>query len=112
MRISDWSSDVCSSDLAFIEQHLQVGRGARLDWIPQGTILYDRSRVRRRLDVQLEGDAEITVAEAVLLGRAEMGETVNGGSFSDLWTVRRDGSLLYADAMRIDRKSTRLNSSP
>src|SRR3546814_13830545 len=27
-----------------------------------------------------------------------MGETVNSGSFSDLWTVRRGGSLLYADA--------------
>jgi urease accessory protein len=30
-----------------------------------------------------------------------MGETVNDGFFSDLWTVRRGGSLLYADAMRI-----------
>src|SRR3546814_2682809 len=30
-----------------------------------------------------------------------MGETVNSGSFSDLWTVRRGGSLLYADAMWI-----------
>lgn len=86
---------------AFIEQRLQVGNGARLDWIPQGTILFDRSRVRRRLDVQLEADAEITVAEAVLFGRTEMGETVNSGSFSDLWTVRRGGSLLYADAVRI-----------
>lgn len=86
---------------AFIEQRLQVGGGARLDWIPQGTILFDRSRMRRRLVIQLEADAEITVAEAILFGRTEMGETVNSGSFSDVWTVRRGGSLLYADAMRI-----------
>ncbi|HET6630253.1 MAG TPA: urease accessory protein UreD [Woeseiaceae bacterium] len=84
-----------------IEQRLQVARGARLDWLPQGTILFDRGRVRRRLEIQLEADAEITVAEAVLFGRTEMGETVNSGTFSDLWTVRRGDSLLYADAMRI-----------
>src|SRR5688500_12647012 len=54
---------------ASIEQRLRVGRGARLDWIPQETILFDRSRVRRRLDIQLEADAEITIAEAVLFGR-------------------------------------------
>jgi urease accessory protein len=86
---------------AFIKQRLRVGCGARLDWILQGTILFDRSRVRRRLDVQLEADAEITIAEAVLFGRTAMGETVNDGFFSDLWTIRRGGSLLYADAMRI-----------
>src|SRR3546814_7563351 len=30
-----------------------------------------------------------------------MGEPVNGGFFSYLWTIRRGGSLLYANAMRI-----------
>src|SRR3546814_855368 len=86
---------------AMIEQRLQVGRGARLDWIPQGTILFDRSRVRRRFDVRLQADAEITVAEAAMLGRTEMGETMDGGPFPDFWPVRRGGRLLYADAMRI-----------
>jgi urease accessory protein len=86
---------------AFIEQRLQIGRNARLDWIPQETILFDRSRVRRRLDVDLEADAEITIAEAVLFGRRAMGETVNCGSFSDFWTIRRGDRLVFADATRI-----------
>lgn len=84
-----------------IEQRLRVGRGARLDWIPQETILFDRSRMRRRLDVQLEADAQITIAEAVLFGRTAMGETVNDGFFSEFWTISRDGRLLFADATRI-----------
>jgi urease accessory protein len=97
---------------AFIEQRLQVGRGARLDWIPQETILFDRSRMRRRLDVQLEADAEITLAEAVLFGRTAMGETVNCGSFLDLWTIRRGDRLLFADAIRIAEPFNAITACP
>ncbi|MBS3652515.1 urease accessory protein UreD [Pseudaminobacter sp. 19-2017] len=86
---------------ASIEQRLQVARGAKLDWIPQETILFDRGRVRRQLDAWLEADAELTIAEAVLFGRTAMGETVTNGFLSDFWTVRRDGHLLFADATRI-----------
>jgi urease accessory protein len=86
---------------ASIQQYLRVARGARLDWIPQETILYDRSRVRRRLEVQLEDDAEITVADAILLGRVAMGEIVTDGSYADLRIVRRDARLLFVDATRI-----------
>lgn len=84
-----------------IDQRLRVGRGARLDWIPQETILYDRGRVRRRLDVELDADAGITIVEAVLLGRAAMGETITAGSFADLWRVRRGAGLVFVDATRI-----------
>src|SRR3546814_20488339 len=40
MRISDWSSDVCSSDLRATRQHLQIGIG------DQGRDLDDRIGVR------------------------------------------------------------------
>jgi urease accessory protein len=86
---------------AVIHQRLRVGSGARLDWLPQETILFDRGRLRRRFDVQLEADAEITLLEAVLFGRAAMGETVRTGFLSDFWTIRRDGRLLFADAVRL-----------
>lgn len=88
-------------DDVLIDHHLRVGRGARLDWLPQETILFDQSRLRRRLDVQLEADAELTIAESVLFGRTAMGEIVSNGSYSDFWTVRRDGYLIFADALRI-----------
>jgi urease accessory protein len=86
---------------AVIEQRLRVGPGARLDWIPQETILYDRSRVRRRLEAHLEDDAEITIVETILFGRAAMGERLIHGAFSDFWTIHRDGRLIFADGTRI-----------
>lgn len=90
-----------AAGVAQIDQRLRVADGARLDWLPQEMILYDRSRIRRRLDAQLQGQAEISIVETVLLGRAAMGERLTHGFFSDLWTIRLDGRLIYADATRM-----------
>ncbi|WP_332814898.1 urease accessory protein UreD [Ramlibacter sp.] len=86
---------------ACVHHGLRVGRRARLDWIPQETILYDRSRLRRRFDVRLADDAEVTLAEALLFGRTAAGESVRSGLLRDTWTVQRDGRLLFADATRV-----------
>lgn len=86
---------------ACIEQQLKVGHGARLDWIPQETILFDGGRLSRRSDVQLEQDAEITIVEAILFGRAAMGETVKRASLRDFLIIRRQGRVLFADAIRM-----------
>lgn len=82
-----------------VEQKLVVQRAGRLDWLPQETILFDRGRLRRRFDIQVEDDARVTLVEAVLLGRTAMGETVQKGLLSDFWTVRRGREILFADAM-------------
>ena len=52
------------------------GAGARLDWLPQETILFDAARLERRLEVDLAADARLTALETLVLGRAAMGETV------------------------------------
>ena len=80
---------------------LSAGVGARLDWLPQETILFDGSALVRRLEVDLAGDARLLAVEAVVLGRAAMGERITGLSFVDQWRVRRDGKLVYADALRL-----------
>src|SRR3546814_8133799 len=41
-----------------------------------------------------------------------MGETVKGGFFSDLWTVRCGGRLLFADATRIAESFDRITACP
>lgn len=86
---------------ALIEQRVKVRRGGRIDWLPQETILFDRARLRRRFDIELEEGAEATIAEAIQLGRTAMGETVQSGFLSDFWTVRRGSAMLFADATRI-----------
>ena len=42
------------------------------------------------------------MAEAVVFGRAAMGEAMREGFFADRWRVKRGGTLIYADAQRFD----------
>jgi urease accessory protein len=81
---------------------LAVEAGASLSWLPQETILFDRARLRRNVDIELAADARLVFAEAVVFGRAGMGEIVGEGALSDRWRVRRDGRLIYAESARLD----------
>ncbi len=54
-----------------------VGAGGHLDWLPQETILFDGCALSRRTRIILDGpEASCLMLEAVVLGRAAMGETV------------------------------------
>ncbi len=85
-----------------VDVNLKIGSGGTLAWLPQETILFDRARLRRKIDVDLATDANLLVAEASIFGRAAMGETVISGCFFDCWRVRVGGALIFADSMRLD----------
>jgi len=85
---------------------LSVGANARLAWLPQETILFDRARLKRRIDVDLAEGASLIMAEAVLFGRAAMGEAMREGSWADTWRLRRGGRLVFAENVRLDGDMT------
>ena len=85
-----------------ISIRLEAGPGAAIAWLPQETILFDRVRLRRSIDVALTGDARLLMAEAIVFGRSAMGERVTSGSFVDRWRVRVDGALVFADGVQLD----------
>jgi urease accessory protein len=85
-----------------IRVKLDVAQGATLAWLPQETIVFDQVRLRRSIDVDLKPGAQLLLAEAVLFGRAAMGETVTQGRFIDRWRVRIGGALAFAETVRLD----------
>jgi len=85
-----------------IEVKLDVASGATLSWLPQETILFDRARLSRSIEVSLAMDARIFLAEGIVFGRSGMGETVEEGALTDRWRIRRGGKLIYAETMRLD----------
>ena len=87
---------------AVIDVKLDVAAGAALAWLPQETILFDRARLSRSIDVSLAGDARLLLAEAVVFGRSGMGEAVEEGALFDKWRVRREGKLIYAESVRFN----------
>jgi urease accessory protein len=71
-------------------------------WLPQETILFNRARLSRRIDIDLASNAALVMAEAVVFGRSAMNETVQAGRLVDRWRVRRNGRLIFAESIRID----------
>ena len=89
-------------ETARVNVTLTVEAGARLDWLPQETILYDRSSLTRRLEADVAPGGTLLVVEAVLLGRLAHGETVRETAFRDRWRIRRGGKLIFAEDTRLD----------
>ncbi|HEX7790527.1 MAG TPA: urease accessory protein UreD [Afipia sp.] len=81
---------------------LRAGPGARLAWLPQETILFDQVRASRRIDIDLAEGASLLLCEAVVFGRAAMGERVTRGRFTDRWRLRIGGKLAFAETVRLD----------
>ncbi|MCK1400381.1 urease accessory protein UreD [Bradyrhizobium sp. 4] len=81
---------------------LKVAAGAHLGWLPQETILFDRARVRRRFDIDLDATASLLLCEIVVFGRTAMGERMEQGEFVDHWRLRRGGKLMFAETVRLD----------
>ncbi|MCK1285017.1 urease accessory protein UreD [Bradyrhizobium sp. 44] len=81
---------------------LKVAAGAHLGWLPQETILFDRARVRRRFDIDLDATASLLLCEIVVFGRTAMGERMEQGEFVDHWRLRRGGKLVFAETVRLD----------
>ncbi|QQO14131.1 urease accessory protein UreD [Bradyrhizobium diazoefficiens] len=81
---------------------LKIAAGAHLGWLPQETILFDRARVHRRFDIELNDAASLLLCEIVVFGRTAMGERMEQGEFIDSWRLRRGGRLVFAETVRLD----------
>jgi urease accessory protein len=80
----------------------KAAAGAHLAWLPQETILFDRARVSRRIDIDLADGASLLLCEIVVFGRSAMGERMLSGEFVDRWRMRRGGKLVFAETVRLD----------
>jgi urease accessory protein len=91
-----------AGDAATVNITLKAAAGARLAWLPQETILFDRARVSRRIEIDLAEDASLLLCEIVVFGRAAMGERMQSGAFIDRWRLRRGGRLVFAETVRLE----------
>lgn len=84
-----------------ISVKLQLGAAASLVWLPQETIIFDGASLTRDIAVDLADTATLVLAEAVVFGRAAMGERIQSGRVFDRWRVRRDGRLIFAETLKL-----------
>jgi urease accessory protein len=88
--------------VAQVDSRLRVGARARLNWMPQETILYNYCAFQRRLTADLADDGELLVVEPLVFGRIAMGEVLSDAHFLDRIDIRRSGRRLYYDTVKLD----------
>jgi urease accessory protein len=85
-----------------IDVLLSVGAGAWLEFLPQETILFDGARLRRRTRLEVAPTGRLLAGEILVFGRTARGERMNYGLLHDGWEIRRQGRLVWADALHVE----------
>lgn len=95
-----------------IDIQLTAGDGSWLEVLPQETILFQSSRLRRATRLEVSGEARVLAGEMLVFGRTARGERLTEGLAREAWEVRRDGRLVWADALHLEGDIGRLLDSP
>ena len=90
-----------TDDIAGMDVRLAARRGAALHWLPQETILFEGSRLARRIEVDLDSSSECLVLESLVFGRHAMGEALQSCHFTDQWRIRVEGRLVHAESLSL-----------
>lgn len=80
---------------------LTAGAGARAEWLPQETILYEASRARIEWHADLAPDARLIAWDIYCLGRAASGEGFDRGEARIETRIRRGGKLAWVERAHI-----------
>jgi urease accessory protein len=88
---------------ASVHTAIVLEEAAGLDWLPQEAIVFDGAALDRRLSVDMAADARFLGVESLVFGRAAMGERVRTAGLRDTISIRRAGTLVLHDAIRLPR---------
>ncbi len=87
---------------AEVRNQVMLGARARLDYLPQETILFDGFALNRGLDIELAEDSRFLGVESLIFGRQAMGEIVRFGRLRERISLRRGAELVLHDLSRLD----------
>ncbi len=95
-----------------IKQTLSIGPGAALEFLPPETILFDGARLRRETIIDLAPGSAFLGGDIVVFGRRARGERFTGGLLREVWELRRDGDLVWGDALHLEDDVGRIIDDP
>lgn len=91
-----------SGDTATVSTSALLAAGARLAWLPQETIAFDRSAFARSLTIEMAADAGLLIVEPLIFGRQAMGERVGVAVFRDRWRIAMEGRPVHGEDLSLD----------
>lgn len=95
-----------------IAQSFAVASGARLEYLPAETILFDGARLRRHALLELAPGAGFLGGGILVFGRRARGEGFTRGLLHERWEISRDGALVWGDAQHLEGDVAALIDDP
>lgn len=92
---------LAQSGQARMSVRADVAANARLDWLPQETILFQGADLLRETRIDLDVGAQVILIEIVVLGRRAMGEVVTNARLTDRRQVTVNGRPLWFEAQEL-----------
>jgi urease accessory protein len=83
---------------------LRVQSGARLEWLPQETILFEGASLDAALRIDFEKGSHFLAWDAVCLGRSAAGESFARGTYRQSLEVRKSGELVLFEPLLVEPK--------
>ena len=97
---------------ATVTTSLACTGGAGMEFLPQGTILFDGGRLVRRTTLSVDAASSMLFGEILHFGRRAMGERFRRGLIDDRIMLYRSGRLVLADAFRLDGERMAAMTAP
>lgn len=88
-------------EIGRIENRLVIKSNARVDWMPQETILFNQCSIQRSLKVDMEENARLLMVEPLVFGRTACGERLTQADFRDRIEIRKNGRAHFLDAVHL-----------
>jgi urease accessory protein len=88
---------------SLIDNRLEVGARAWLEWLPQETIIFDGARLRRRTAARVHAEGQLLGGEILVFGRQARGENLASGLIRDSWEIHDgSGALIWKDVLHME----------
>jgi len=72
-----------------------------LYWLPKELILFDNSKLRRSININLSNNSNLIFCETTIFGRKAMSEKIKNISFSDQWKIFKNSTIKHFEAINI-----------
>ncbi|MBL4836638.1 MAG: urease accessory protein UreD [Kordiimonadaceae bacterium] len=86
---------------ATIDTAITIEEDASLYWLPQETILFNESSLKRHYALDISASGSCLAAETLVLGRLAMQEHLTKISLTDHWRIQFGDKLIFADGFHL-----------
>ena len=88
-------------DPARVEININLNNST-MYWLPKELILFDNSKLRRNININLSDNSNLIFCETTIFGRKAMSEKIKNISFSDQWKIFMHSSINHFEAININ----------